>query len=137
MVYASWKTIVKLPWDLPRQTKGYFIDRLFATNVTSPKVTLLSRCHKFFHRLLDSDSSEVQIVARLAARDLRSNLGRNLQYMREETGLDPWVYGNFGKAPCRRNNVFMADVCARPVPLDSRFSIPVLFYIKVRRIKSH
>ena len=56
-------------------------------------MTLLSRCHKFFHRLLDSDSSEVQFVARLAARDLRSNLGRNLQYMREETGLDPWVYG--------------------------------------------
>ena len=43
--------------------------------------------------LLDSDSDEVRLVSRLAARDLRSNLGRNLNYLRIETGLDPWQFG--------------------------------------------
>ena len=32
-------------------------------------------------------------MARPAAKDLRSILGLNLKYMREETGLDPWLYG--------------------------------------------
>ena len=76
---------------LDKQRITSWID-LFATDVTSPKVALLSRCHKFFHRLLNSESCEVQTVARLASRDFRSNLGLNLKYMRKETGLNPWSY---------------------------------------------
>ena len=33
------------------------------------------------------------MVANLAARDIRSNLGSNLALLREETGLDPWTVG--------------------------------------------
>ena len=32
-------------------------------------------------------------MARLSAYDLGTDLGRNLQYIREETGLNPWIYG--------------------------------------------
>ena len=48
MVYASWRTNIKLVWDLPRQTKNYFIDRPF--------------CHGC-HVTKDSESCEVHTVA--------------------------------------------------------------------------
>ena len=47
----------------------------------------------FFRSLLDSPSSEVAVVARLAARDLCSSVGTNLALLQRETGLDPWVVG--------------------------------------------
>ena len=70
-----------------------FLDFL-APHVMPPKVGLLSRFHKFFHGLLDSPSFEVQVLARLSARDIRTNIGKNLCYIEEETGLNPWVYGS-------------------------------------------
>ena len=46
----------------------------------------------FFRCLLASPSSEVVVVALLAARDVRSSLGKNLALVREASGgLDPWV----------------------------------------------
>ena len=33
------------------------------------------------------------MMCRLSSRDLRSNLGSNLDHIRKETGLDPWIYG--------------------------------------------
>ena len=62
-------------------------------DTTKPEVTLLSRFHRFFHGLLDSPSPEVQTMVRLSARDLRTNTGRNLAYIEQETGLNPWVFG--------------------------------------------
>ena len=94
MVFSSWRTNVKLIWGLPRNTKNYFVDKLLASQVTPPKVSLLAQCHNFFHALLDSNSDELRIVVRLAAHDLRSNIGRNLDAIRQETGLDPWSFGN-------------------------------------------
>ena len=35
----------------------------------------------------------MRIISRIAARDIRSNLGEKLDY-RQETGLDPWLFGN-------------------------------------------
>ena len=40
----------------------------------------------FFRSLIASPSSEVVVVALLAARDLRSNLGKNLALVRETSG---------------------------------------------------
>ena len=50
-------------------------------------------CRSFFHSLLASPSREVAVVARLAARDVRSSVGANLALIRRETGLDPWAVG--------------------------------------------
>ena len=55
------------------------------------KAGLLSKFVGFFRSLITSPSSEVMVVAMLAARDVRSNLGKNLSLVRETTGLDPWV----------------------------------------------
>ena len=78
MIYASWRTSLKLTWNLTRNCKNFFLPHLAPPNVTPPQIQLLSRFHKFFHSLLDSPSKEIQIVAQLSARNLRSILGRNL-----------------------------------------------------------
>ena len=44
----------------------------------------------FFQSLLRSPCPEVAVLARIAARDIRSTLGRNIQKIREITQLDPW-----------------------------------------------
>ena len=93
MLYASWRTHVKLSWNLPRQCKTFFVSELLAPGVTQPNVFLMTRFLTFFHSLLDSGSIEVQTLARLAARDLRTNVGSNLDHIRRETNLDPWIYG--------------------------------------------
>ena len=51
------------------------------------------RQSKFFHGLIGSESPEVQTMALLSARDIRSNLGSNLEDLKVESGLDPWEYG--------------------------------------------
>ena len=92
-VYASWRTSVKLAWNLPCNCYSYFIDALLATDTLAPKVGLLLRFHRFFHSLLASPSHKVTVVARLVAQDLRSTTGASLASLQLETGLDPWLYG--------------------------------------------
>ena len=43
---------------------------------------------------MDSPSFEVQVMARLSSRDVRSNFGSNLKLIEEKTGVDPWVTEN-------------------------------------------
>ena len=47
----------------------------------------------FFQSLLESLSKEIQCLSRLSARDLRTNLGSNLNHIEKESGLSPWVFG--------------------------------------------
>ena len=65
---------------------------MLAPHVTSLRVDLAMRFHGFFcNQLLASPSHEVSVMARLAARDMRSNTGSNLSVLRDWTGLDPWT----------------------------------------------
>ena len=50
----------------------------------------MTRFLGFFLNLLQSPSPEVRVTARLASRDIRTNLGSNLEFLREQTGLNPW-----------------------------------------------
>ena len=93
-LYASWRTSIKLIWDLPRECHGYFLDSTLAKNSIPPQVCLLGRFVKFFHSLLSSPSPEVAVLCRLSARDIRTNIGSNLDSIRKETGLDPWIFGS-------------------------------------------
>ena len=45
----------------------------------------------FFCSLITSPSSEVMVVAMLAARDVRNSLGKNLSLVRKTTGLYLWM----------------------------------------------
>ena len=71
-------TVHKLAWDVPRSCHTYLVQEVLAPHVYSLQASLLSHHVGFFRGLLTSPSSEVTVVALLAARDLRSNLGSNL-----------------------------------------------------------
>ena len=89
-VYSSWKTAIKLAWGVHRGCRSYLLQSVLAPGVPSMKVKLLTRFLGFFHSLLSSPSKEITVAVRLAARDVRSNLGSNLAWIREETNMDPW-----------------------------------------------
>ena len=87
------KILIKLIWNLPRKCRSYFIEPVLAPGISPPRVSLMTRFLNFFHGLLASDSVEIQVLSRLAARDGRTSIGANLRAARDESGLDPWVYG--------------------------------------------
>ena len=59
---------------------------MLAPRVQSMKAGLLSKFVGFLRSLITSPSSEVMVVGMLAARDVRSNLGKNLALVRDTTG---------------------------------------------------
>ena len=67
MMYSTWRTNVKLVWNLPRNTHSNVIDVLLAPGLTPPVVSLMTRQLTFFCSLLASPSVEVQVVSRLEA----------------------------------------------------------------------
>ena len=77
-IISAWHVNAKLSWNMNRDCRTYFVDHLLAPHCPPLMATLLSKYHGFFLSLLESPSDEVQIIARLAARDLRSHLGSNL-----------------------------------------------------------
>ena len=88
-VYNAWNTTVKLAWGCPQWTRTYLVQQVLCCGHTSARVEILSRYVKFFHSLRNSASKEVQVMARLMARDMQSTTGKNLQYISESTGLNP------------------------------------------------
>ena len=91
---AAWRTNVKLSWDVDRSCHNYFLSSVLAPGYRPLLASLLSRFHNFFRSLLVSPSREVQVMARLSSRDIRSNIGSNLSLIIEKTGLDPWEASN-------------------------------------------
>lgn len=89
-VYTAWNTAVKLAWGCPQQTRSFFLDNLLSCGFSSAKVDILSRFVKFYHSLRHSACHEVQVLALLFGRDVKSTIGRNLRYIQEETNLNPW-----------------------------------------------
>ena len=51
----------------------------------------MTRSVGFLSSLLNSPSPEVSVCARLCVRDVRTSLGSNIRYLRDMTGLDPWI----------------------------------------------
>ena len=91
MFMNAWRTGHKLAWEVPRSCHTYLVQEVLAPHVADLNVSLMLKFVGFFRSLLTSPSSEVVVVALLAARDIRSNLGKNLALVRKATGLDPWV----------------------------------------------
>ena len=96
------------------------MDHVLVTDSPPLISSLLSRFHNFFSSLLNSDSHIVSVLARLAARDVRSNLGSNLRLLTETSGFDPWCTGN--AAMKRRLN----ENTVRQVPPEDYWRVPYL-----------
>ena len=78
-----------------------------------------------------SPSSEVMVVAMLAARDVRSNLGKNLSLVRETTGLDPWT----ARPGQLRAALNLSD--RREVPEMDQYRVPLLKKLLGQRLHAH
>ena len=92
MICSAWKTCVKLAWGVHWGCRPYLLQKVLAPGVQSLRVNLLLRFRSFFRSLLVSPSLEVQVAARLAARDIQSPVGSNLALLCQESGgLDPWT----------------------------------------------
>ena len=131
MLTNAWRTGHKLAWNVPRACRTYLVRSVLAPHVPSLRVSLLHRSVGFFHGLLASPSREVVVVALLAARDIRSNLGANLALVREETGLDPWVAGRTEL----RAALEAADLA--PVPQQDSWRVPYLGKLLAARLQAH
>ena len=80
---------------------------------------------------MDSPSHEVAVVATLAARDIRSNLGANLSLIKRETGLDPWVVGP-GHLKDALQRAEIADV-----PESDSWRLPYLQQLLSQKMESY
>ena len=89
-VFNTWNTCVKLAWHVPRQTHTYFVEHLLGCGISSVKSDILAQYVGFVRSLRSSPSMEVRTLVSLMSHDLRSSTGSNLDYVRRQTGLDPW-----------------------------------------------
>ena len=106
-------------------------EEVLAPQVSSMKASLSSKFIGFFHCLITSPSNEVMVVTMLAARDLRSNLGKNLSMVRETTGLDPWV----ARPGQLRAALNLSD--RREVPEMELYRVPLLQKLLGQRLQAH
>ena len=94
--YNVWNTCIKLTWGVTRATHTYLLDYL-SGGLISVKADIMGRYAGFYGSLLSSPCKEVNILARVVAKDIRSTTAKNLRILEKETGgLTSWT------APARR-----------------------------------
>ena len=89
--YRSWNTCVKLVWGLPRSTHNYLVENLLSCQVASVRCNILSQYVGFVKKLSNNRSSEIRLLCRVAASDIRSTLSKNCRNLSDEFGINPWV----------------------------------------------
>ena len=128
----AWKTGVKLAWGVHHGCRTYLLQQVLAPEITSLRVNLLLRFRTFFRSLLVSPSPEVQVAARLSARDIRSTVGSNLATLRKESGgLDPW-----SSSPGQLKAALLC-VEAVEVPPQDAWRVPYLSHLLGARLKCY
>ena len=131
MVFSAWRTGHKIAWNVHRGCRTYLMQQVLAPHVTSLRVQIICKFQGFFRSLLESPSNEVMVVARLAARDVRSSVGANLALISRETGLDPWVAG-----PGQLRAALLAAGTVA-VPQVDRWRVPYLWRLLAERLQAH
>ena len=98
---------------------------------TSARVDILCRYVKFFHSLRRSASEEVQVLSRLMARNIQSGTRKNLQYIAEVSGLNPW-----NASPAKLKAALAAEESIM-VPQQDRWRVPYLCSLLSQRGEAH
>ena len=127
-VYSAWNTTVKLAWGCPIWTRSYMV---LCCGQTSARVDLLCRFVKFFHGLRKSACHEVRVMSRLVARDVQTVTGKNLMYISQESGLNPWT------ASQGKMKAALIDGEAVQVPQQDRWRLPFLSSLLSQRREAH
>ena len=130
-VYSAWNTTVKLAWGCPQWTRTYMVQQLLCCGHTSARVDILCRYVNFFRSLRKSACHEVQVMSRLLARDIQSVTGKNLQYIYDASGLNPWTVSQG-----RLKAALVAGEVAE-VPLQDRWRLTYLRSLLSQRRVAH
>ena len=85
----SWSSCVRRAFGLPINTFTYIVEGHLAKKFVPLRNMVLGRYPGFYKRLLESSSSEVRMMADLAAGYQQTVTAVNLAHLRELTGLDP------------------------------------------------
>ena len=88
--FNTWKTCVKLTWGITRATHSYFLDYL-SGGLIPVRRDVIARYAGFYKSLLGSSCREVQVLARVVAKGVRSTTARNLCLLERETGGLTWA----------------------------------------------
>lgn len=129
-VFNTWGQCVKICWKAPWACHRYFVPRVLSPGLTSVKVDILSKYVSFYRGLLDSPSPEVSFLAHLLIRDQRSVTGRNIQFVRKESNMDPLV-----DSP---QSIKTALTAVMPVvPENDEWRIPYLGKLLDQRQRAH
>ena len=83
----SWSTCVKLTNNVPRSTHTYLVDHVLACGFLPVKTELMARYGNFYKSLLSSRSSEVQLMASIVTKDVRTTTAKNLALIRRECNV--------------------------------------------------
>ena len=86
----AWNMCVKLVYQVPRNTRTFIVEHYFAEQLDSVMKELFSRYVNFVKSLRDSSSSEIKNLFEIIGYDPQSNTGRNLYFIRSQTGMDPY-----------------------------------------------
>ena len=89
MICTAHKVGIKLAWGVNRACRTFLVQQVLAPDAISLRTSLLLRFCTFYRSLITSCSYEVQVMAHIASKDMRTTLGSNLELIWEETGLDP------------------------------------------------
>ena len=85
-----WNTFVKLAWDVPLDTYTYLVENSLANKFVPLRKQICSRYVNFLSKLSSSSSKEVRHLAKIVSRDAQSTVYRNIQYIKDVSGLSPW-----------------------------------------------
>ena len=91
MIFGSWRTGHKLAWQVDRNCHTYLVQETLTPGLMSLEARLLLNFVGFFKSILNSPNKEVAVAARLASRDVRSSVGKNLVRIEQLTSLNPWL----------------------------------------------
>ena len=92
---------MKLVNDVPRSSHSYLVENVFTSGYILVKTELMAR---FFDKLKNSKSTEVQFLVNIVSQDIRSTTARNLNLVSKETGkclrnLSPKVVRELVRTP--------------------------------------
>ena len=88
MFFNSWRTCVKLAFNVPRQTRTFLVNHLLALNMVSAREEILARFTEFVNKLVLSPCREVRVMAALTSHDAKTVTGRNVALIEQESGLE-------------------------------------------------
>ena len=91
MIFGSWRTGHKLAWQVNRNCHTYLVQETLTPGLMSLEARLLLNFVGFFKSILNSPNKEVAVAARLASRDVRTSVGKNLVRIEQLTSLNPWL----------------------------------------------